>query len=60
MRNFSFTRWLTDKEGFASLSNYKEWLQIISQKSKEEAKKTDLFYREKYEYWQKHLQTKWD
>jgi hypothetical protein len=48
MRYFSFTRWLIDKEGFASLSNYKEWLNVISQKSKEEAKKTDLFYHEQY------------
>jgi hypothetical protein len=60
MRYFSFRRWLTVKEGFASLSHYKDWLNIISQKSKEDAKKTDLFYHEKYEYWQKYLQTKWD
>ncbi|AGF57415.1 hypothetical protein B0P06_004288 [Clostridium saccharoperbutylacetonicum] len=43
MRYFSFTRWLTVKEGFASLSNYEEWLNIISEKSKEEAKKQTYF-----------------
>ncbi|WP_143329400.1 hypothetical protein [Clostridium beijerinckii] len=60
MRYFSFIRWLTVKEGFNSFAHYKEWLDIISQKSKEDAKKTDLFYHEKYEHWQKYLQTEWD
>lgn len=60
MRYFSFIRWLTVKEGFNSFAHYKGWLDIISQKSKNDAKKTDLFYHEKYEYWQKYLQTEQD
>lgn len=60
MRYFSFTRWLTVKEGFNSLTHYNGWLEIIAEKSKENAQKTDLFYHEKYEHWQKHLQTERD
>lgn len=61
MRYFSFTRWLTVKEGFNSLTHYKEWLGIITEKYNiEESKKTDLFYHEKYEYWKKYLHTEWD
>ncbi|MDR3598079.1 hypothetical protein [Clostridium sp.] len=60
MRYFSFTRWLTVKEGFDSLTHYKEWLEIISKNSNDEAKKTDMFYHEKYVHWQKYLQTEWD
>lgn len=57
MTYFSFIRWLTVKEGFDSFTHYKGWLEIIAEKSKDNAQKTDLFYHEKYEYWQKHLQT---
>ncbi|AQS08362.1 hypothetical protein CLOBY_04530 [Clostridium saccharobutylicum] len=60
MRHFSFTKYITVKEGFNSLTHYKKWLEIIAEKSKENAQKTDLFYHEKYEYWQKYLQTEWD
>jgi hypothetical protein len=61
MRYFSFTRWLTVKEGFNSLTHYKQWLGVISSNlTKEESQKTDLFYHEKYEHWKKHLQTEWD
>lgn len=57
MRYFSFTRWLTVKEGFNSLTHYKDWL---SSMNRDEANKTDLFYHEKYEYWDKNLHTEWD
>ena len=60
MRNFTFTRWLSYKEGFNSLTHYKDWLKIIAAKSKDDSKKTDLFYHEKYEHWKKYLQTEWD
>jgi len=57
MRYFSFTRWLTVKEGFNSLTHYKYWLSIMN---KEDAENTDLYYHEKYKHWDKHLHTEWD
>jgi len=54
MRKFTFTRWLTTKETF---THYKEWLSFLAKK---EALKTDLYYHEKYQYFLKVLQTKWD
>lgn len=57
MRYFSFTRWLTVKEGFNSLTHYKDWLLSMN---RDEANKTDLFYHEKYEYWDKNLHTERD
>ncbi|MBA9012153.1 hypothetical protein B0I53_004150 [Clostridium saccharobutylicum] len=32
MRHFSFTKYITVKEGFNSLTHYKKWLEIISEK----------------------------
>ena len=57
MRYFSFTRWLTVKEGFNSFTYYKYWLSIMS---KEDDENTDLYYHEKYKHWDKHLHTEWD
>lgn len=57
MRNFSFTKWLVTKETFNSYAHYNEWLSILS---KEESKKTALYYHEKYQYFLNHLQTEWD
>ncbi len=57
MRKFSFTRWLNTKETFNSFAQYKYWLSIMS---KEDAKNTNLYYREKYQYFLKYLQTEWD
>lgn len=57
MRYFSFTKWLTTKETFNSFGHYKEWLSILS---KEEARKTHLYYHEKYKYFLDYLQTEWD
>jgi hypothetical protein len=57
MRNFTFTKWLTTKEAFNSYGHYKDWLSILS---KEESKRTDLYYHEKYQYFLNYLQTEWD
>jgi hypothetical protein len=57
MRNFTFTKWLTTKESFNSYAHYKEWLSILS---KEESKRTNLYYHEKYQYFINYLQTEWD
>ena len=57
MRKFTFTKWLNTKETFSSYAQYKYWLSIMS---KEDAKNTNLYYREKYKYFLKYLQTEWD
>lgn len=57
MRYFTFTKWITTKENFNSLTHYKQWLSFLS---KDEAQKTDLYYHEKYLNWQKRFQTEWD
>jgi len=57
MRKFSFTKWLNTKETFNSYAQYKYWLSIMS---KEDAKNTNLYYRDKYQYFLKYLQTEWD
>lgn len=54
---FSFTKWLTTKEAFNSYGHYKTWLSILS---KEESKKTDLYYHEKYQYFLDYIQTDFD
>jgi hypothetical protein len=57
MRKFTFTKWLTTKETFNSFGQYKYWLSILS---REESKKVDLYYHEKYQYFLNYLQTEWD
>lgn len=57
MRYFSFTKWLTTKEAFNSFAHYKYWLSILP---REESKKIDLYYHEKYQYFLNYLQTEWD
>jgi hypothetical protein len=57
MRYFSFSKWLKTKETFNSYNHYIYWLSIMP---KEESKKFNLYYHEKYEYWLKYLQTEWD
>lgn len=57
MRKFTFSIWLKRKETFDSLAQYKYWLSIMS---KEEAKKVDLYYHEKFTYFLKYLQTETD
>ena len=57
MRNFTFIKWLNTKETFDSFAQYKYWLSTMS---KEEAKNTDFYYHEKYQYFLKYLQTEWD
>ena len=57
MRDFSFTRWLQKKETFSTYAQYKYWLSIMP---KDEAKKVNLYYHEKFEYWKKYLQTEFD
>lgn len=57
MRHFTFTKWLTIKENFNSYGHYITWLSFLS---KEESKKTNLYYHEKYKYFLEYLQTEWD
>ena len=57
MRKFTFTKWLNTKETFSSYAQYKYWLSTMT---KEESNNTNLYYREKYQYFLKYLQTEWD